>query len=313
MSRPAPIALGIDVGGTKTLFAIVDVTSGGIAAERRIETPLGEASGENFLQRVESEAREFIGASSAGSVSAIGLGLCELVDRQGNVKSGHRVHWQGLPVRERVSAIAPAIIESDVRAAGLAEAHFGAGRDYCCFLFVNIGTGISSCFVTDRRPHAGARGHALVIASAPSTSLCQHCGGLHDFILEDVAGGAGLTARYQTKSRIAVDGAGDVLARAEAGDADARQVIEEAAALLGSALGLAIGMLDPEALIIGGGLGTSGGFYWSRLESEIRRHIWSDETRTLAIRQAELGSQAGVIGAALAGYMAQTISSPKLR
>lgn len=313
MNRPAPIALGIDVGGTKTLFANVDVTSGGIAELHRIETPQGEKSGEGFLKRVETQARDFVSASSAGSVSAVGLGICELVDRDGAIKSAHRVHWQGLPVREKLSAIAPAIVDSDVRAAALAEAHFGAGRDYRDFLYVNIGTGISTCLVIEHEPYPGARGHALVIASAPSTMLCPDCGHLHDVILEDIAGGAGLAARYRKLSSSALVDAKDVLANAEAGDAAARQAIEEAAALLGSALGMAIGMLDPEALIIGGGLGSSGGFYWQRLESEIRRHIWSVETRKLAIRQSELGSEAGVIGAAFAGYRAQTISSPKLR
>jgi glucokinase len=313
VSRPAPIALGIDVGGTKTLFAIVDVTSGGIAEELRIETPQGDGSGERFLQRVESQARDFIATSSAGSVTAVGLGLCELVDPEGGVGSGHRVHWHGLPVRERLNAIAPAIVESDVRAAALAEAHFGAGRFYRDFLYVNIGTGISTCFVIDRIPHAGFRGHALVIASAPTTMLCPDSAHLHDVVLEDIAGGAGLRARYQQKSGLAAGDAGDVIAKAESGDPQAGQVIEEAAALLGSALGLAAGMLDPEALVIGGGLGSSSGLYWERLESEIRRHIWSTETRNLAIRQAELGSRAGVIGAAFAAYMAHTISSPKLR
>ena len=261
----------------------------------------------------ESQSREFVSASGAGSVSAIGLGICELVDRDGEVKSGHRVHWQGLPVRERFSAIAPSFVDSDVRTAALAEAHFGAGRDFRDFLYVNIGTGISTCLVLDREPYAGSRGHALVIASAPSTMLCPDCGHLHDVILEDVAGGAGLVARYRERSGDAAANATDVLAHAEAGDPDARLVIEEAAVLLGSALGMAVGMLDPEALVIGGGLGSSSGFYWERLESQIRRHIWSAETRKLSIRQAELGARAGVIGAAFAGYRAQAISSPKLR
>ena len=313
MSNPAPIALGIDVGGTKTLFAIVDVTSGSIAEELRIETPQGEGSGKAFLQRVESHARDLVSSSSAGSVSAIGLGICELVNRDGEVKSRHRVHWQGLPVRETFAAIAPVIVESDVRAAALAEAHFGAGRDYRDFLYVNIGTGVSTCLVIDREPYAGARGHALVIASAPSTMLCTDCGHLHEVVLEDVAGGAGLAARYREKAGIAVTNATDVLTSAEAGDLQARQVIGEATALLGSALGMAIGVLDPEALVIGGGLGTSSGYYWERLESQIRRHIWSTETRKLEIRQAERGAQAGAVGAALAGYRTQTISSPKLR
>lgn len=313
MSRPAPIALGVDVGGTKTLFAMVDVTSGRIAEELRIETPRGEKSGEGFLQRVETEAGDFVRASSAGSVSAVGLGICELVDRNGAVKSGHRVHWQGLPVREKLSAIAPAIVESDVRAAALAEAHFGAGRDYRDFLYVNIGTGISTCLVIEREPYAGARGHALVIASAPSAMLCPRCGELHDVVLEDIAGGAGLAQRYREKTGLSTEDSGTVLANAESGDLQARQVIEEATALLGSALGMAIGVLDPEALIIGGGLGSSRGFYWEQLESKVRRHIWSTETRRLAISRAELGGEAGVIGAAFAGYRAQTISSPKLR
>jgi glucokinase len=157
------------------------------------------------------------------------------------VKSGHRVHWRGLPVREKLSAIAPATIESDVRAAALAEAHFGAGRNYGDFLYVNIGTGISTCLVLDREPYAGSRGHALVVASAPSTLLCPDCGHLHDVILEDVAGGAGLVARYREKSGDAGANATDVLAHAGAGDTDARLVIEEAAVLLGSALGMAVG------------------------------------------------------------------------
>jgi len=77
------------------------------------------------------------------------------------------------------------------------------------------------------------------------------------------------------------------------------------------ALGQAIGILDPHALIIGGGHGATSGYYWERLEAEIRRHIWSEDARRLDIKQAMLGADAGVIGAALAGY--QGISSPKLR
>jgi len=313
VSLPAPIALGIDVGGTKTSFAIVDVTSGRIAEEHRIETPQGDKSGKAFLALVETTARDFVSSSSAGSVSAIGLGVCELVDRQGLVKSCHRVHWRGLAVREQLSRIAPTVVESDVRAAALAEAHYGAGRGYREFLYLNIGTGISSAWVMDGIPHAGARGHALVVASAPTTALCPECGKLHDTVLEDMAGGAALVTRYRAKSGLAISNAGDVIAKTEVGDANARQVIAEATAVLGSALGMAIGMLDPEALIIGGGLGSSSGIYWEQLKAETRRHIWSDETRELDIKQAALGSKAGVIGAARAGYMAQGISSPKLR
>lgn len=313
MSRPAPFVLGIDIGGTKTSFAIVDVTSGGVAEEKTIPTPQGDASGRDFLQRVETTARELIAHSSVGSVSAIGLGICELVDRDGHVVSGHRVFWKGLPIKERLSFIAPSVVESDVRAAALAEARFGAGRRYQDFLFLNIGTGVSTCWVKDGEPHGGAHGHALVIASAPTTTLCPVCGKLHDMVLEDMAGGAGLVMRYHEKTGIAVADAGGVISRAESGNAVATGIIAEAAAMLGSALGLAIGILDPHALVIGGGIGSADNLYARSIETEARRHIWSSETRNLPILRAALGADAGVIGAALSAYVAQGISSPKLR
>jgi glucokinase len=313
MSRPAPYALGIDIGGTKTSFAIVDVTSGGVAEEKTIPTPQGDASGVDFLQRVETTARELIAHSSVGSVSALGLGICELVDRDGRVVSGHRVFWKGLPIKERLSLIAPSAIESDVRAAALAEARFGAGRHFPDFLFLNIGTGVSTCWVKDGEPHAGAHGHALVVASAPTTTLCPVCGKLHDIVLEDMAGGAGLIMRYHKMTGIAVVDAGGVISRAEAGDSTATRIIADAAAMLGSAIGLAIGMLDPHALVIGGGIGSADNLYVRSLEMEARRHIWSDETRKLPILRAALGADAGVVGAALSAYQAQGISSPKLR
>lgn len=70
-------------------------------------------------------------AESAGSrVASIGLGLCELVDRHGNIASANCIHWLDQPVREQLAAIAPIVIEVDARAAALAEALFGAGKSH---------------------------------------------------------------------------------------------------------------------------------------------------------------------------------------
>jgi glucokinase len=136
---------------------------------------------------------------------------------------------------------------------------------------------------------------------------------MHDTVLEDMAGGAGLMMRYHQKTGVALADAGGVISRAESGDASATRIITDAAAMLGSAIGLAIGMLDPHALVIGGGIGSADNLYVRSLETEVRRHIWSNETRKLPILRAALGADAGVVGAALAAYQAQGISSPKLR
>ena len=93
--------------------------------------------------------------------------LTALVDRVGNVTSAYNFDWRGVSVQERLATIAPAVVESDVRAAALAEACYGAGAQFNLFCYVTVGTGISYCFVQEGKPLAGARGNALVLASMP--------------------------------------------------------------------------------------------------------------------------------------------------
>ncbi|HNB26838.1 MAG TPA: ROK family protein [Alphaproteobacteria bacterium] len=115
------VFVGIDVGGTKTALGLVAFPHGTILRRVELPTPQGAASGRDFLDDVARAARRLI--AEAPGCRGIGLGLCELVDRGGRVDSAHRVHWRGLPVRETLSAIAPAVVEADVRAAALAEIH----------------------------------------------------------------------------------------------------------------------------------------------------------------------------------------------
>jgi glucokinase len=253
------------------------------------------------------------------AISAIGVDVCELVDPHGCVTSSHTVAWAGLPVREAFSAIAPAVVEADVRAHALAEAHLGAGRGLATFVFVTVGTGISSCFVQHGVPHAGARGNALILASTPHTTTCTACGATLRPVLEEIAGGPGLVALYN--QALAAHGptglppahrAEEVLAAAAAAastetatisaarSAAAATAIHTAATALGVALGWLVNVLDPEAIVIGGGLGSASGPYWDAVVAATRAHIWSEVSRELPILPAALGPDAGLIGAALA-------------
>ncbi len=293
------IVLAIDVGGTKTALARVAIPSGSIRERMDLATPSGEAAGPPFLEAVEAGARKLQADAGLPAVAAVGLGICELVAPGGAIESGHRVRWRGLPVRERLSQLAPAVIEADVRAAAIAEARLGAGRAFRQFLYLNVGTGISTAWVVDGRAHAGARGHALVLASSRSAARCPACGATHDSVLEDLAGGAGIAERLATLSGRSVAGGRDVIAAASAGDPHALAVVDEAAAALGSALALVLGVLDPQALVIGGGLGSASGPYWDALLAQTRSRIWSPATRRLPIVRGTLGSDAGLLGAAL--------------
>ncbi len=297
------LVIGIDVGGTKTAIGLIEFPAARILQRSELATPPGEASGAPFLAAIATEARALI--VEAPSCRGIGLGLCELVDRDGRVDSAHRVQWRGLPVREHLGGLAPAIVEADVRAAALAEIHWGAGRPYRDLLYLNIGTGISTCWVKDRVPHAGANGHALAIASSPMVQTCPGCLAQSAYVLEDVAGGAALAAIYARALGRPVASAGEVVAAAAVGEPVAARVIAAAAQALGVTLGIALNMLDPEALIIGGGLGSRDGPYWDAMVKAIRRQVWSQETRRLPILRAALGPEAGLIGAAAAAWLAR--------
>lgn len=291
------LVLGIDIGGTSARLGLVDPAAGHIADRATLPTPARNDAGQPFLDAVTDAALKLCRGQP---VEAAGLGICELVSVGGVIESGHRLPWQGLAVTERLGRIAPVTIEADVRAAALAEARLGAGRGHDPFLYLNIGTGLSAVLVEGGQPYRGAHGHALVIASGPTTSICTDCGKRHESVLEETAGGAGLAAAYAQRSRRRLTAPPEIIARAAAGEPDALAVIAAGAKALGSALGPLLGLTDPAALIVGGGLGAAPGAYFDALVPEIRRHIWSERTRAIPILRSALGGDAGLIGAALA-------------
>ena len=109
--------VGIDVGGSKILAATVDVTQGEVLGELRTETPVS-AGGAAVLEACAELAREL----APGGANAVGIGLCEFVDLSGVPTSGFTVDWRGLDVAGAFGGSAGVRVESDVRAAALAEA-----------------------------------------------------------------------------------------------------------------------------------------------------------------------------------------------
>lgn len=292
--------VGLDIGGTKIAGCLVDPDDGRVLA--RIQVPTRPDRGGDAVlddavalaERLHDEA-----VARGGGVRAVGIGIAELVDTDGAIASFHTIGWRGLPVRERFATIAPATVESDVRAAALAEARYGTGRAFPIFAYVTIGTGISSCLVQDGVPYAGARGGALVLASAPHSVPCNHCGATTDLVLEEYAAGPALAARYARLAGRPIAHAEDVVAAA-AGDEGAAVILRSAGAALGSAVGWLVNVLDPLAVIVGGGLGLAGGAYWDALVASTRDHVWHDAARGLPIVPAALGTDSGIVGAAAA-------------
>jgi glucokinase len=298
----AGYAVGLDVGGTKIAGGLVAFPEGAVLARRTLPTG-ADRGGEAVLEDALALARElFQSVPGQGSARGVGVAVAELVDAEGRVTSGQTILWSDLPVRERFSALAPAVVESDVRAAALGEARFGAGREFRLFVYVTVGTGISSCLVQEGRPFAGARGNALVLASSPWSVICPSCGAETEQVLEEYASGPALVARYNQAGAGRAARAEEVLALAAEGEPVAFEIARSAGAALGNSVGLLVNVLDPEAVIVGGGLGLAGGVYWECFEAAAREHIWADATRSLPILQAARGADAGLVGAAAAAW-----------
>jgi glucokinase len=278
----------------------VTFPEGRVRARRQIATQ-PERGGEAVLNDVLQLAGELVTEAKEENlhVHGIGVGVCELVNPAGEVMSANCVAWQGLPVQERLATVAPSCVEADVRAAALAEALFGAGRKQQIFLYATIGTGIASCLVLDGQPFRGARGATGTVASSPWPRQPEFS--QPPSALEDIASGPALARRFQQLHGHARSGR-DVLAAAEAGHAVALGVVRSAGEAVGATLALLVNVLDPESVIIGGGLGLSEGPYWESLVASTRQHIWSDIHRDLPILKATTGTNAGIIGAAAAAW-----------
>jgi glucokinase len=308
-SRRQPCAIGIDVGGTKTAAGIVD-PNGCVLAKRVIPTD-PTRGGEAVLQDVLTLAENLRAETERQGcvLDALGVGVCELVSPSGEVLSKQTIAWRGLPIREQLGRVAPALLEADSRAAAFCEARCGAGRPFRSFLYVTIGTGIGSSLVLDGVPWPGANGCSGTLATAPATAWCPHCDQLSSTVLEHVASGPALVERYNQQAATRAATAEAVLAAAQAADPLATAVVRTGATTLGSTIGLLVNVLDPEAVIIGGGLGTAPGLFWEVLQAAIRAHIWSELHRDLPLLQAAHAGDAGFIGAGLLA-LKSTISEP---
>jgi glucokinase len=289
----ARFALGIDIGGTKVALVLLDA-DGGVVAERRLvnrEYPDATA----LLGAVGAEAA---GLAEGHVLYGVGVGICELVGVSGEIESSTTIPWTRANLEQALSGIGPLTLDADVRAAARAEAAFGAGRPFDAFGYVTVGTGISSTFVRDGEPWLGAHGAAQLLGTARLTLPCPHCGRMLDMSLEDVASGAGIVRRYRERSGVDVAGSDEVIDLARGGDPHAEAMISEAGDALGSFIAFFLNLLDPDAMVIGGGLISAPSRFRERVLMVGRSRIWAPSARSTPILLGELGANAGAIGAA---------------
>jgi glucokinase len=297
---PGEAVLAFDVGGTDTKSALVD-RDGHVLGLRRTPTPRdGDDPAGAIVTALAALAREHLADTPGIRPVAAGVSVPGLVDERNGVGIfASNLGWRDAPIRELVERALrlPVTFGHDVRAAGDAEHRLGAAQGYGDVVVLAIGTGIAGALVLDGRPYAGGGfagelGHAL---SDPDGEPCA-CGARG--CLETIASAGAIARRYTAASGVAVPGAREVLAAAQAGDADAARVWDDAIEALAEALARLVATVAPEAVVIGGGLAQAGPALFEPLGRRLDA-LLSFHRRPVLLR-ARLGDDAGLLGTALA-------------
>jgi glucokinase len=255
---------------------------------------------QTILGLTEDLARQ---AREAGHrVVGAGVVVPGLVDEEhGIAVDSSNIGWRDVPLRdlaqERLGV--PVQVGHDVRAGALAEARRGAAQGRSSSLFLPIGTGIGAALVIGDRPYAGASyaaaelGH-VVVRPGGERCVCGRVG-----CLETVGSASAIARRYNRATGGAVAGAVDVAQRAREGDAVAIRVWADAVEAITDALVVAATLLDPEVVVVGGGLSQAG----PQLLDPLRQCLSERVTvgRAPELTRARLGDEAGCVGAALLG------------
>ncbi|MGC4789670.1 ROK family protein [Micromonospora sp. DT178] len=245
--------LGIDIGGTKTI-ALMVTPDGQVAGGVQAPTPARHGPA-----MVLDTAAELAGRLLAGGrVAGVGVGAAGTLDpATGTVRyaTDSLPGWRGTRIADELGARLDrrVHVDNDVNAAALAEAWTGAGHGREHLLLVAVGTGLGGALIRRGSLDRGARGAAGEVAHLPVPGAGQlRCGCGRQGHLEAVASGSGIAAAYALAGGEQVSGR-EVAARAAAGDAVARRVLDHAGETLGTALAGLVALLDPEAVVLAGG------------------------------------------------------------
>ena len=305
--------VGIDIGGTKMAGALVD-DDGNIIEELRVKSPVTDP-GEmvevitSVIDQLTSGQKVIgVGVAAAGFLSA---------DRETMFHSPNIAAWRNEPLKSRIQdqTSYPVLLENDANAAGWAEFRFGAGRNVSSVIMLTIGTGVGGAVVTEGRLLKGGFGIGGELGHVVSVQGGRACGCGLKGCLETYASGTALlqAARDLAKSS---DRLGDGLRKlnSDPGTLTGEQVYQaimedDAGALeliseLGEHLGIAIGslfvpVLDPELVVVGGGVSAVGERLLDPIRAGYSRSMPAKGYRPeLPIVKAQFLNQAGLIGAA---------------
>lgn len=292
---------GIDLGGTNIKYGLVD-RHASIVYSSSTPTGSGRAA---ILRQFAAIATELerVATGQRAEVFTVGVGSPGIVDiRKGKVVGGspNVIGWRGTDIKrslERASGL-EVCVDNDANVMALAEHRFGAGQGKAAGLYITVGTGLGSGIILNNSIwrgawYAGAElGHSIInFDGVPCQCGKRGC-------LEMYVNAASFTKYYGRKVP-AGSGSKHIFDLAKRGNKAAIEAINMSAEFLAIGIGSALEILNPEIVVIGGGVSAGGELYFGTIRKSIKQYASKASVASLKIVPAKLGNDAGMLGAAL--------------
>jgi len=320
--------IGVDLGGTKISAGAVSIDGSRVAGVRSIATQpeLGdEGVAERINELIEAvmvATMQEVGAAR-GDFIGIGIGAPGPLDRaRGIVVVAPNLGWKDFPLRDRVMARTglPATLDNDANCATVGEWWLGAARGGRNVVGITIGTGIGGGLIFDGKLYHGSSDVAGEIGHTTIDVNGRHCKCGNYGCLEAYASGPAIAtrarealAREDTASLLPtmVDGqmekitAEVVYDAAKKGDGLANEIVRDTARYLGAGIATLLNVINPDVVVVAGGVTRAGEALFAPLRAEVRRRAFSPAVKAARIVPAELPGTAGVVGAVATFKIAQ--------
>lgn len=305
--------VAIDLGGTKIAAAAVD-RQGACGPVITRPTPAREGP-DQVLAAIAEAVREV--SDTTPRIIGAGVGAAGVIDAaSGTVLSATDAitDWSGTRIADALGQALnlPVAVDNDVNAHAAGEAWLGAGQGCRSVLMTTVGTGVGGAVILDGQPVHGAHHVGGEIGHAPARGA-EHlpCGCGRRGHLEAIASGPGLLRHYHSMGGDrAVADTREVFKRARVADTVALRAVREAASALGTCLAGLIMLMDPDVVVVGGGLAEAGQLWWRPMESALRCEL-IDIVASVPVKPAELGGKAALVGAAHRAWQQLGTETPR--
>lgn len=290
--------IGIDIGGTAIKAALTDNT--GVVLERT-KAPTPADSLQDLIATVSSLVSKL---KSVGAVAAVGVGVAGLLNARSRVLETSPnipgIFQVNLEERLRDALSLHVITENDAKVGAYGEWAAGAGKGLKNMAYITIGTGLGCGLVLNGQMYRGVSGYAGELGHTVLEQEGRRCAcGSHGCLETRVsATGIMLTARERNVAS-SITSAEELYDMAMNGDATARSIFEDTGRYLGIACSNLMNLLNPEAIVVGGGVMASGDLLLDAARAESKRRAFPSSARDCPIVQSQLWPDSGTIGAAM--------------